>query len=145
MQLIISSGKFRWYEASIFVTAITLSSLRTWQADKLSALFSFYEAGQEQVMERGLSGLILNFHYYNNRLLLYPEITGRIRSMSTDDRFREHCRIIMLQTIRSRETEKLSKKLNEEILPRMAKLRPRIEEKLILKTSFQKTKMMKEP
>jgi len=140
VRLIISSDKFRWYEASIFVTAITLSSLRTWQADKLSALFSFYEAGQEQVMERGLSGLILNFHYYNNRLLLYPEITGRIRSMSTDDRFREHCRIIMLQALRSRETEKLSKKLNEEILPQMVKLKPRIEEKLDLENILPKDK-----
>jgi hypothetical protein len=35
-----------------------------------------YESGQEQVMERALSGLILNLHYYNGRVLLYPEITS---------------------------------------------------------------------
>ncbi len=110
INIILKSGKFRWYEASIFTTAITLSSLRTWQSEKLFHLISIYEAGQEQVMERALSGLILNLHYYNGRILLYPEITERIKEMSLNDRFREHCRIIILQTIRSRETENLGKK-----------------------------------
>ncbi len=78
IKIIMSSGKFRWYESSLFVSAITLSALRTFQTEKLLYLVDFYEAGQEQVMERALSGLILNLHYYNGRILLYPEITSRI-------------------------------------------------------------------
>jgi tetratricopeptide (TPR) repeat protein len=132
IDIILKSNKFRWHESSIFTTAITLSSLRTWQTEKLFHLIRIYEAGQEQVLERALTGLILNLHYYNVRFLLYPELGARITAMSSDARFREHCRIIVLQTIRSRETEKLSKKLQEEILPHMAKLKPRIEEKLDL-------------
>ncbi len=132
IDLILKSGKFRWHEACIFTSAITLSSLRTWQSKKLMHLIRIYEAGQEQVMERALSGLILNLHYYNERLLLYPDITNRISKMSKNSMFREHCMIIVLQTVRSRETEKLSRKLHDEILPQVAKLKPRIEEKLDL-------------
>ncbi len=132
INIFLKSGKFRWYEASIFTSAITLSALRTWQTEKLFHLITIYEAGQEQVMERALSGLILNLHYYNGRILLYPEITDRVAKMSRDNRFKEHCRIIVLQTIRSRETENLSRKLHEEILPQVAKLKPRIEERLDL-------------
>ncbi len=132
INIILKSGKFRWYEASIFTTAITLSSLRTWQSEKLLYLINIYEAGQEQVMERALSGLILNLHYYNGRIMLYPDITDLIKKMSRDKIFVEHCRIIVLQTIRSKETEKLSRKLHDEILPQVAKLKPRIEEKLDL-------------
>jgi len=132
IKIILNSGKFRWHESSIFTTAITLSALRTWHSDKLLHLMDIYESGHEQVMERALSGLILNLHYYNGRVLLYPEITARLNKMSKVTAFREHCRIIVLQTIRSRETEKLSRKLHEEILPQVAKLRPRIEEKLDL-------------
>jgi len=132
IRIILGSGKFRWYESSLFTTAITLSSFRTWQTEKLMHLIDIYESGQEQVMERALSGLILNLHYYNGRVLLYPEISTRITKMAKSGRFREHCRLIVLQTIRSRETEKLSKKLHEEILPQVARLRPRIEEKLDL-------------
>ncbi len=132
LDIIMNSGKFRWYESSIFTSAVTLSSLRTWQTEKLFHLMKIYESGEEQVMERALSGLILNLHYYNVRLLLYPDLTARITEMSKGRDFREHCRIIVLQTIRSRETENLSRKLQEEILPHVAKLKPRIEEKLDL-------------
>jgi len=140
IDIILNSGKFRWYESSIFTTAITLSSLRTWQSEKLLHLMDIYKSGQEQVMERALSGLILNLHYYNGRVLLYPEISSRISKMSKTPAFREHCRIIVLQTIRSRETEKLSRKLHDEILPQVAKLKPRIEEKLDLDNILPKDK-----
>jgi tetratricopeptide (TPR) repeat protein len=132
INIILNSDKFRWYESCIFTTAITLSSFRSWQTEKLLYLIKIYDSGQEQVMERALSGLILNLHYYNGRVLLYPEISSRISELAMVPGFREHCRIIVLQTIRSRETEKLSRKLHDEILPQVAKLRPRIEEKLDL-------------
>ena len=138
--IILKSGKFRWHEASLFTSAITLSSLRTWQEEKLMYLLDIYKASQEQVMERALSGLILNLHYYNGRILLYPEIGKRIKKMSRDEKFREHCRIIVLQTIRSRETEMLSRKLHDEILPQVAKLKPQIEEKLDLDNILPKDK-----
>jgi len=140
IKIIMSSGKFRWFESSLFVSAITLSAFRSFQTEKLLYLVGFYEAGQEKVMERALSGLILNLYYYNDRILLYPEITSRITGMSNDSRFREHCRLIVLQTIRSRETENLSKKLHDEILPQVAKLKPRIEEKLDLDNILPKDK-----
>jgi hypothetical protein len=44
INIILKSGKFRWYEASIFTTAVTLSSFRTWQSEKLFHLISLYEA-----------------------------------------------------------------------------------------------------
>jgi tetratricopeptide (TPR) repeat protein len=130
IKIIRSSGKFKWYEAGIFTSAITLSSLRTWDIKKIFHLIEIYEDGQEQTRERALSGLILNLYYYNDRIRLFPEITSKIEEMSLNEKYREHCRIIVLQTIKSRETEKIGKRLNDEILPQVAKLRPRIEERL---------------
>src|SRR5665647_1869548 len=69
VRIILSSGKFRWFESSLFVSAVTLSALRTFQVEKMFSLIGFYEAGPDQVMERDLSGLILNLHYYNSRIL----------------------------------------------------------------------------
>jgi tetratricopeptide (TPR) repeat protein len=91
-------------------------------------------------MERALSGLILNLHYYNGRILLYPEITERIKELSSKTQFKEHCRIIVFQIIRSRETENLSRKLQDEILPQVARLKPMIEEKLDLDNILPKDK-----
>lgn len=140
IRIILTSGKFRWFESSIFTTAITLSAFRTWQTEKLLSLMDIYESGHEQVMERALSGLLLNLHYHNGRVLLYPDITSRLGRMSKLPLFREHCRIIVLQIIKSRETEKLSRKLHDEILPQVAKLRPGIEEKLDLDNILPKDK-----
>ncbi len=140
IRIILSSGKFRWFETSLFVSAITLSSLRTWQPEKLFYLIDFYKSEIEQVMERALAGLILNLHYYNERVLLYPSLPAKIKSISKDEKFRERCRIIVLQTIRSRETENLSRKLHDEILPKVAKLKPRIEEKFDLDNILPKDK-----
>ena len=83
-------------------------------------------------MERALSGLILNLHYYNDRVQLFPEIVQRIKKLTINEKFREHCRIIFLQIIKSRETESLIKRLNDEILPKVANLKPRLDEKLDL-------------
>lgn len=132
IRIIMNSGKFRWFESGLFVSAITLSALRVWQPEKLFFLIDFYETGGEQVMERALSGLILTLHYYDSRAPLYPELIAKIADIGKDAGFRERSRIIILQIIRSRETEGLSKKLHEEILPKVAKLKPRIEEKFDL-------------
>jgi tetratricopeptide (TPR) repeat protein len=136
--IIRSSGKFKWYESSIFVSAITLSLFRTWQPEKVNHLLDIYIDGENQVSERALTGLILNLHYYNDRMFLYPEITRKIRQQSADSKFREHARIILLQTVKSRETEKLSRKLSDEILPKVAKLRPKLDEKLDLENILPK-------
>jgi tetratricopeptide (TPR) repeat protein len=128
ISIILNSGKFRWHEASIFVSAITLSLFRTWQTEKVLHLINLYSDGEDQVKGRALTGLILNLHYQNDRMTLYPEISDKLRNLSMT----EKCRLIILQIIKSRETEKLSKKLSDEILPKVAHLRPRLDEKLDL-------------
>ncbi|MBE0674240.1 MAG: tetratricopeptide repeat protein [Bacteroidales bacterium] len=131
-EIIEKSGKFRWYESSIFISAITLSALRVFQVDKIKVLLAFYNSGADQVKARALAGLIIILHYHNERISLYPEVGEWLARAVEGDRFREHCRIIVLQLLRSRETEKLGRKLTEEILPQVARLKPRIEEKLDL-------------
>ena len=127
-----SENNFQWYERCLFTTAVTLSLFRTWQPEKLFHLMNIYQEGEEKVMARALSGIVLTLHYYNSRILFYPDVISRLQELSSDKQFREHCRIIVLQTIRSRETEKLGKRLHDEILPQVARLKPLLEEKLDL-------------
>ncbi|HEX2970156.1 MAG TPA: tetratricopeptide repeat protein [Bacteroidales bacterium] len=132
VQIFLGSRNFTWYEKSLFTTAVTLSSLRVWQQDKIFRLIDIYSSGESRIIERALTGLIFTLHYHNDRIKLYPEIEGRLDELRADSLFREHCRIIVLQTIRSRETEILGKRLHDEILPKVEKLKPILEEKLDL-------------
>lgn len=130
---IIRDGQnFTWYEQSIFVSALTLSTLRIWETKKASHIISFYREGVSQVKERAMAGLILILQYYDERIGIYPDFKSQLLELSDDKTFREHMRISTLQFIRSRETERIGRKLHEEILPKVADLQPKLEDKLDL-------------
>ncbi|MGM0667378.1 MAG: tetratricopeptide repeat protein [Bacteroidota bacterium] len=132
IKLIMQGGKFEWHEQCIFVSAITLSTLRFWEAEKIQILASLYRDKTEQLSERALAGLLLVLYHHDSRIHIYSEIEDLLKELSDDSTFREHLKITILQIIRSGETEKISKKLRDEILPRVAELKPKLEEKLDL-------------
>jgi len=126
------SGQFKWWEVSQFISAITISLLRVFQPQKVNALLSFCNDNNPAIKGRALVGVVLSLHHHDKRLALYPELAEWLGSLSEDEGFKERCRMIVLQILRSRETEKLGRKLTEEILPQVAKLKPRMDEKLDL-------------
>ncbi len=132
IDIIRDGSNFTWYEQSIFVSALTLSILRMWESKKVTHLINMYRDATEKVSERALSGLVLILQYYDTRVGIYPEIVSQIQELSDDNTFREHIRIIAMQFIKSRETEQIGKKLHDEILPKVADLRPKLEDKLDL-------------
>lgn len=132
LQMLIGSGRFEWHETATFVSAVTLSSLRIWDPAKIKLLAKLTADLTPHVAERAITGLVFSLHYYDDRLHLYPEIIKILQDLSKVKIFRERCRIVVLQAIRSRYTEQLSRRMNEEILPKVVKLKPRIEEKLDL-------------
>lgn len=132
VETMLRSGRFEWHDLASFVSAVTLSSLRIWDPTKIRLLAKLTAGTTPHVAERAVTGLVFSLYYYDDRLSLYPEVMQTVRSLSEQGNFRERCRMVVLQAIRSRDTEKLSKRMNEEILPKVVKLRPRIEEKLDL-------------
>src|SRR5512133_2417011 len=134
LDIIRDSGKFQWYEMASYVSAVTLSSLRVWDPAKLRQLSRLFYIPTPHVSERALTGLVLSLYYYDERVPLYPEVRELINELGSHKDFSEKCRIVVLQIIRSRETEKLSRRMQEEILPKVVKLQPKIEEKLDLES-----------
>jgi len=132
MEILLRSGRFQWHDLASFVSAVTLSSLRIWDPVKIRLLAKLTTGTTPHVAERALTGLVFSLYYYDDRLSLYPEVMQTVRDLAEQDKFRERCRMVVLQAIKSRDTEKLSKRMNEEILPKVVKLRPHIEEKLDL-------------
>ncbi len=132
MDMLIRSGRFEWHDLASFVSAITLSSLRIWDTAKVRLLARLTADNTPHVAERAITGLIFTLYYYDDRLSLYPDVIKMVKKLASGASFRERSRMVVLQAIRSRDTEKLSRRMNEEILPKVVKLKPRIEEKLDL-------------
>jgi len=126
------SRKVMFYDKSIIVSALTISLVQRFDKNKLISLFDFYDADEEKVWNRSLVGIVIAFFIYNNRIYLYDDLINKIKQVSEDEDINRHIEEIILQLIRTKETEKISNKLRDEIIPEMQKFRPKIEEKLNL-------------
>jgi len=120
------------HEKAFLVTSLTLGQLHFFDEQKIMLLFEGYESDQEEVNQRALTGLMLALYQYDQRIFLFPAIKGRLALLNEKKSFRLHLEKILLQLIRSKETEKIQKKLQDEILPEMMKLSPNLRNKLSL-------------
>jgi len=109
---------------------LTMGLLFTFDERKALILFSSYENDNEAVRQRALVGLLLFLRKYDTRLWLYPQITGRLDYLCESKDFVVNVRDILLQFIMSKETEQITKKIKEEIIPEMLRISPELNRKI---------------
>ncbi|MCL1937931.1 MAG: hypothetical protein FWF52_06015 [Candidatus Azobacteroides sp.] len=115
---------------SLIVTALTLSLLETFDEKKAILLFEAALHESEEVKERAITGIVLFLRKYNNRLHLYPRVVERLDFLSEDAQFIYRIRHVLLQFILCRDTEKITQKIKDELLPEMIKMGPKISKKI---------------
>jgi tetratricopeptide (TPR) repeat protein len=117
---------------SFLVTAVTLSLLRCFDEAKFSLLFDAFSSGEEEIRQLALVGLLIGHFRYDDRLSFYPEITGRLKLLAEEHGFLQNIERIIIQLIRSKETEKLIQRIRDEILPEMIRISPNLRNKINL-------------
>ncbi len=125
-----------WHDKSLIVSALTISLLRYFDVNKFRILFRFVEAKEQFVWQRAMMGLFLSFIKYNDRFYLYPILQEETQMLAQVDNIGKNIEAILIQFTKTRETESVTKKWEEDILPRMMKLKPKLEEKLDLDNIF---------
>lgn len=118
---LLQSELFPLNSLCLFISAITLSLMACFDISKLMYLFDAYKHEQTQVNQRALVGLAFAFQLYHERMLLYPEIQARLSHLNEDEEFAKALCKVQIQLLRSQETEKIDKKMREEIIPEMIK------------------------
>jgi len=121
-----------WFDKSIMVSSLTLSLLRHFDIEKVNLLFDFFERREMQVWQRALIGLFLGLYYHDYRMAYYPEIGNRLEAARESGNLEKNIEAIVIQFLKALETEKVTKKIREEILPEMMRMRSTLEEKLDL-------------
>ena len=129
---ILSSEKLPWYDKCLIVSAVTLSALRFFDERKINLLFDFSESGEDEVWQRAYIGLCLVLVFHDKRLHFYKDITNRLKTLQDSPGFIKNIEIFGIQYIWQKESEKIAKKINEEIMPDMIKMKSIIDEKLDL-------------
>lgn len=126
------SEKLPWHDKSLFVSALTLGALRCFDEKKIELLFDVYDNKEEQVWQRALVGIVFVLYKFDKRINLYPGIMKRLGALSGNSEVEKNIEAIIIQTIKSKETEEITRKWEQEILPEIMKMRPNIEQKLDL-------------
>jgi tetratricopeptide (TPR) repeat protein len=127
-----TSKTIQWHEKCLVVSALTLSLLDYFDQEKFILLSEFIEAHEIQVYQRALIGLVIALIVYDQRLRFYPDLLAKLKDLSLDETVRKDVEAILLQILMARETEKITKEFEEEVLPEMKKVMPRLEDKLEL-------------
>ena len=117
-------------DKSMLVSALMLNIMQRFDLEKILFLLNCCSHSNMHISMRSISALTPVLQYYKKRWHLYPEFNSRLKLLSDEGFFRRRLLISIIQFIQSRETEKITKKLTEEILPEMMKLSPIIGKKI---------------
>ncbi|MDR2816145.1 MAG: hypothetical protein LBB62_05530, partial [Proteiniphilum sp.] len=118
------------HDKALFISALTMNILQRFDAPKIEFLLDLCNHSEPELALRAVTSVIPVFQIYNSRLEFYPGCTNRLKLLSDDRAFGRRFIAIVISFIQAHETEKITKKLTEEIIPQMMKLSPMIGKKI---------------
>jgi tetratricopeptide (TPR) repeat protein len=127
-----SSEQIQWHEKCLVVSALTLSLLNRFDQHKFMLLLEFVELKEPQVYQRALTGLVFGLLVYDKRIGFYPELCAKLSQVTLDESLLPEIELILLQLLMAKETDKITREFEDEVLPEMKKMMPKIEDKLQL-------------
>jgi len=119
-----------WLEKSLVVSALTLNLWHMFDESKIMMLFDVCQVAEQRVKQRALVGLCFVLAKYNRFLPYFPSVRNRLVLLADDMHIIENFQNIIIQIIATSETDKISKKLQEEILPEVMKISPLLKDKM---------------
>lgn len=105
----------------LFTSAVTLSLLECFDHNKMKWILDATQHDSQRIVQRALVGLVLVIHTHPDRLSFYPAITAQFSMLKEENNIKSAFTNIYMQLLRSQETEKIDRKMREEIIPEMLK------------------------
>lgn len=133
LKSILENRNLPFITGSQIVSALLLGLEAAFDIEKLDLLFDAAALTEEEIKVRALIGILLTLYIYRKRTDIYSQISNRLAAMAEIPGFTKAIRTITLRFILARETEKITRKLQDEIIPEMMKLSPKINKKINMK------------
>ena len=127
---IINSDYPGWLEKNLLISALSLNLWRMFDESKLLLLLDCCLLDNQENKQRALVGLCFILAKYNRFIPFFPNIRNRLVLLTDDNHTVENFSNIIIQIISTVETDKISKKLKEEILPEVMKISPLLKNKM---------------
>lgn len=118
------------YFKEMLISALMLGLTESYQQSSLFMLLDYYERlGSRTLSVRALCAALIAM-YLNRSRISKKELETRIAALRELTSWQQDVKAVFLEFIRSRDTEKINRKMKEELLPSMMKLRPDIAKRM---------------
>lgn len=118
-------------EKSLFVSAIFLAVMQRFDEEKILLLLDLCFNTDQEVAQRALVAIVVLIYLYDDRLHLYPSISNKFSIIMDNEKMKASLFRIFYQLVRAKNTDSVTKKMQEEILPEMTKFGSAINDKLM--------------
>lgn len=108
-------------DLALMVSAVTLGLAVKFDEKKMDWLIETYQTTTPYIKQRVLVSLVIVAAIQHERITHYPNIGAKLSFLLDDEQVKKSIQNIYLQLLQSQETEKVDKKMREEIIPEMLK------------------------
>ena len=113
----------------LIVSALLMGLIEYYDTRKLIILLVAYKSDYQEVSVKALVAILLTMYMYSNRIN-DEKLLNHIAAIKEDDKWNSDVKTAYIELVRTRDTERISKKMQDELIPEMLKLRPDIYKKI---------------
>ncbi len=126
---ILLSDKYSQHFQQLVVSALLLGMLEYYDPRRLNLLLTAYQNPSQEVSVRALVAILLSMYMYDKRIV-DVKLLNQLASVKELKTWSSDVKTAYLEFVRTRDTERISRKMHDELIPEMMKLRPDIYKKL---------------
>ena len=127
---IISDEEISINDRATAVSAITLSTLKCFEPIKVEQLCHIATNDYSILTVRAITGIVIALFQYEQRIAHYPALKAALDTLRDNPTVMRRIQTIQIQLLRCRETQKIDRKMREEIIPAMMKNSQKLNGKL---------------
>lgn len=117
--------------AAYIIAALTLSLLSVYDRNKLDLLLDIYETSESDILTaRSLVGIVLTLDKYKDRIKEDHALKTRMELWNDSILTYSRLRTVVKELIKARDTDRLTAKMRDEVIPELMKLKPDIIKKM---------------
>ncbi len=137
------STSFPRHFKQLIVSALLMGLLEYYDERRLHILLTLYAQEDEVLSVKALCALLVAMYFHKNRTIS-KKLKAHLASVKELPKWHDDVKMVFLQFIRTRDTERINKRMQEELIPQMLKLRPDIYKKINDNTNIIDTSTIEE-
>jgi tetratricopeptide (TPR) repeat protein len=114
---------------ALIVSALMLGILQYFDERRFNLLLNAYESTSVLVSCRALVAILLALYKYSNRPLS-KKLNDRLSLITDTPEWQRDVKEAFIEFIRTRDTDRINKKMTDEVIPQMMKMRPDLMDKI---------------